>query len=203
MNETRNSIKNLEIQLEQISRQIMEESQGSFTSNIAISPVEQCEELQIEEGESELIEENASVQTLEDEENEPLKAAPTYDHELESYNSKGDQEEKVVECEEVGEVFIVDFVFGDKLHMNEEKPPSLSIYLMNLWSIGAHDKEQTRGGAIVSTIWKQTSENFFNSFTLNLIFAAMISEYACNVLMLLCKNLHDLNGLSQFAIDPG
>src|ERR1044072_6614070 len=52
MNETRNRIKNLEIQLEQISRQNMAEFQDSCTTNIAVSPVEQCEELQSEEGDS-------------------------------------------------------------------------------------------------------------------------------------------------------
>src|ERR1044072_8079894 len=101
MDETRNSIKNLEIQLEQISRQIMEESQGSFTSNIAISPVEQCEELQSEEGDSEFIEENIFPQALEEEEEESPKEVSIDNLEMESYNSKGDQEEKLVECEEV------------------------------------------------------------------------------------------------------
>src|ERR1044072_2233765 len=118
-----------------------------------------------------------------------------------SYNSNGDKEENLVECEEVEEVSIVDFIFGDKLHMNEEKPLSLSIYLMNLWNRGAHGKEHTRGKVIFSTTWKQISEIFFNSLTLSLLFAAMISEYACNVLIVLCKNLHDLSDLSQFAID--
>src|ERR1044072_10062356 len=104
-----------------------------------------------------------------------------------SYNTVSDKEEKLVECEEVEEVSIVDFVFGDKLHMNEEKPLSLNIYLMNLWNRGAHGKEQTRGGAIVSTIWKKISEIFLNSLTHNFLFAAMISAYTCNVMMLLCK----------------
>ena len=79
-----------------------------------------------------------------------------------SYNTVSDKEEKLVECEEVEEVSIVDFVFGDKLHMNEEKPSSLSIYLMNLWNRGAHGKEQTRGEAIFSTTWKQIGEIYLS-----------------------------------------
>src|ERR1044072_3253373 len=203
-NETRNSIKNIEISLQIISKHLSEKSQSSFPSDTLISSAEICEVLQIEEeGDSELIEENVFPQTLEEEEEESPKEVSTDEHEPESYNTLDGQEGKLVECEEVEEVSIVDFIFGDKLHRNDEKPLSLSIYLRNLWSKGAHGKEQTRGGAIVNTSWKQISEIFLNSLTLNLLFAAMISEYACNVMMLLCKNLHDLSGLSQFAIDPG
>src|ERR1044072_88578 len=199
------SMKNIAISLQMITKHLSEESQSSSQSDTLISSTERCEELQIEEeeGDSKLIEENPSVQTSEDEEDKPLKEISTDDHKLESYNSKGDQEEKLVETKEVEEVSIVDFVFGDKLNMDEVKPPSLSIYLLNSWSKEVNGKGQTRGEDVVSTAWKQISENFFSSLSLNLIFAAMISEYACNVLMLLSKNLHDLNGLSQFSIDPG
>src|ERR1044072_616222 len=199
--ETRNSIKNIEISLQIISKHLSEKSQSSFPSGTIISSAERCEVLQIEEeGDSELIEENVFPQTLEEEEEESPREVSTDEPEPESYNTLDVQAEKLVECEEVS---IVDFLFGDKLHRNDEKPLSLSIYLRNLWSKGAHGKEQTRGGATVSTSWKQISEIFLKSLNLNLLFAAMISEYACNVMMLLCKNLHDLSGLSQFAIDPG
>src|ERR1044072_9309075 len=202
--ETRNSIKNIEISLQIISKHLSEKSQSSFPSDTLISSAERCEVLQIEEDEEcEIIEENVFPQILEVEEEESPREVSTDEHELESYNTLDDQEETMVKCEEVEEGSIVDFIFGDKLHRNNEKSLSLSIYLRNLWSKGAHGKEQTRGGAIVSTSWKQISEIFLNSLTLNLLFAAMISEYACNVMMLLCKNLHDLSGLSQFAIDPG
>ena len=45
-----------------------------------------------------------------------------------------EKEEQVVECEDLKEVPIVDFVFGDKLMIDEEKLPSIRIYLMNSWS---------------------------------------------------------------------
>src|ERR1044072_9199372 len=95
------AIKNLEIRIQELSRQFMEESQCSFQSVALIAPVEESEELQIDEKrDHELIEENPSVQTLEEEEEEPPKEFSTDDLELESYNSKGDQEGKLVECEE-------------------------------------------------------------------------------------------------------
>src|ERR1044072_5118151 len=150
------------------------------------------------------IEERYAPQVLEeDEEVESLEEASDVVIELECEKMVERQKEQVVGYDDLKEVPIVDFVFGDKLMINKEKPLGLSIYLMKLWSKGAHDKEQTRGEAIVSTTWKKISKNLFNSLALDLIFAAMISEYACNVMILLCKNLHDLSGLKQFAIDPG
>src|ERR1044072_6328325 len=113
------------------------------------------------------------------------------------------QEEKVVECAEFKEVPIVDFVFGDKLMINEEKPLSIRTYLMNSWRKGVQGKEQTRGGEVLSTTWNQTKENFLTPLILSLINAAMICEYVCNSMMKLIEILHDLKDLKHFAIDPG
>src|ERR1044072_4290346 len=199
------SIRNLWSQVGQLAKQLAEKERKKIREKIYEEEIEKIREeiMKEEEGDSELSEENVFPQTLEEEEEEPPKEVSTEDHEPESYNTLGDQEETMVEYEEVEEVSLVDFIFGDKLQRNDEKPLSLSIYLRNLWSKGAHGKEQTRGGAIISRSWKQSSEIFLKSLPRNLLFAAMISEYACNVMMLLCKNLHDLSGLSQFAIDPG
>src|ERR1044072_8426788 len=203
--ENQAALNNLGIQLQKMSMQLTEEAHSSSLSDASISLEEHGEELQIEDkGDCELIEESLTPQALEEDEEEESPEEASEDFlELECDNLVERQKEQVVGYDDLKEVPIVDFVFGDKLMVNKEKPLSLSIYLMNLWNKGTHVKEQTRGEAIVSTTWKQISENFFNSLTLNLIFAAMISEYACNVMILLCKNLHDLSDLSQFAIDPG
>src|ERR1044072_3116641 len=155
------SIRNLETQVGQLAKQLAEKERKKIREKIYEEEIEKIreeirEEIMKEENEEcEIIEENVFPQTLEEEEEEPPKEVSAEDHEPESYNTLDDQEGKLVECEEVEEVSIVDFIFGDKLHRNDEKPLSLSIYLRNLWSKGAHGKEQTRGGAIVSTSWKQ------------------------------------------------
>src|ERR1044072_6268173 len=163
-----------------MSMQLMEEAHSSSLNDAIISLKEQGEELQIEEkGDCELIEESLTPQALEEDEEEASSEEASEDVlELERDNLVERQKEQVVGYDDLKEVPIVDFVFGDKLMVNKEKPSSLSIYLMNLWNKGAHDKEQTRGEAIVSTTWKQISKNLFISLALYLIFAAMISEYA-------------------------
>ena len=71
MNETRNSIKNIEISLQIISKHLSEESQSLSQNDTLSSPVEECEEFQIEKnGDSESIEENTFPQALEEEEEE-------------------------------------------------------------------------------------------------------------------------------------
>ena len=96
---------------------------------------------------------------------------------------------------------IVDFVFGDKLMIDEEKPPSIRIYLMNSWNKGVQSKKQARGNIFGST-WNQIRANFLTSLIIYLINLAIISEISCSVMMELGQNLHDLSGLKQFAIDP-
>src|ERR1044072_498221 len=125
------------------------------------------------------------------------------DLELESDTMVGEQEDQVVGCKELKEVPIVDFVFGDKLSIDEEKPQNISIYLMNSWSNGVQGKEQVRGGDVVNSSCHQISENVLNPLLLNLINVDMIHEYSCNTMMELGQNLHDLNGLHHFALDPG
>src|ERR1044072_629594 len=91
-------------------------------------------------------------------------------------------EERVVECEELKEVSIVDFVFGDKLMIDEEKPPSIRIHLMNLWSTGIQGKKQARGNIFGST-WNQIRENFLTPLVIHLINLAMIFEIGCSILI--------------------
>src|ERR1044072_7961359 len=124
------------------------------------------------------------------------------DEEVESQKMGVEQKEQVVECEELKEVPIVDFVFGDKLMIDEEKPLNIRIYLVNLWSKGAQGKEQARGNIFGST-WNQIRENFLTPLVIHLINLAMIFGISCSILMELGQNLHDLSGLQQFAIDPG
>jgi hypothetical protein len=109
----------------------------------------------------------------------------------------------VVECEDLKEVPIVDFVFGDKLRIDEEKPLNIRTYLMNSWSKGIQGKEQARGGNALGSTQNQISENFINHLILYLINLAMIFEISCNTMMELGQNLHDLKDLHNFAIDPG
>src|ERR1044072_625447 len=200
---TRNNwaaIRNLETQLQKLSRQLMEECQISTPSEEAISLEENGEELQIEkEGDSELIEESLTPQALEEDEE---KEAPEDVLKLECDNMVEEQKEQVVGSEELKEVPIIDFVFGDKLMIDKEKPPSISNYLMNLWRTGAQGKEHARGNIVGST-WNQIRENLFNPLIIHLINLAMISENSCSIMMELGQNLHDLSGLKQFAIDPG
>ena len=103
-----------------------------------ISHEEQDEERQIEEKETcDLVEESLIPLALEeDEEVELPKEASEVVFELECEKMVDEQEEQVVECEELKEVPIVDFVFGDKLMIDEEKPLSIKTYLMNSWSKG-------------------------------------------------------------------
>src|ERR1044072_2943146 len=99
---------------------------------MVMSIEDQGEELQIEENEAcELMEEILAPQALEeDEEEEAPEEASKVVLELECDNMVGEQKEQVVECAELKEVPIVDFVFGDKLMINEEKPLSIKTYLM-------------------------------------------------------------------------
>ena len=64
-----------------------------------------------------------------------------------------EKEEQVVECEDLKEVPIVDFVFGDKLMIDEEKPLNISTYLLNSWSKEVQGKEQARGGNVLGSTW--------------------------------------------------
>ena len=112
-------------------------------------------------------------------------------------------EERVVECEELKEVSIVDFVFGDKLMIDEEKPPSIRIHLMNLWSTGIQGKKQAGEWNNFGSTWNRISEKFLNPLILYLIKLALMSDRCCNTMMELCQNLHDLKGLKNFAIDTG
>src|ERR1044072_6535827 len=138
------AIRNLEIQSQKLSRQVVEEYQISPLSEEVLSIEEQDEERQIEEeGTCELIEEIYAPQALEeDEEEEAPEEASEIVIELECEKMVVERKEQVVECKELKEVPIVDFVFGDKLMIDEEKPPSIGIYLMNSWSKGVQGKEQ-------------------------------------------------------------
>ena len=80
----------------------------------------------------------------------------------------------MVECVELKEVPIVDFVYGDKLMIDEEKPPSIRIHLMNSRSKGVQGKEQARGGNVLGSTWNRISENFLNPLINYLINLAMI-----------------------------
>ena len=198
------AIRNLEIQSQKLSRQVVEEYQISPLSEEVLSIEEQDEECQIEEkGTCELIEEIYVPQALEeDEEEEAPEEASEIVIELECEKMVVEQKEQVVECKELKEVPIVDFVFGDKLMIDEEKPPSIRIYLMNSWSKGVQSKEQARGNIFCST-WNQIRENFLTPLVIHLINLAMIFGIGCSIMMELGQNLHDLSGLKQFAIDPG
>ena len=139
----------------------------------------------------------------EDEEVESPEEASEVVIELECEKMVVEQKEQVVECEERKEVSIVDFVFGDKLMIDEEKPLNISIYLMNSWSKGVQSKNQARRGNVLGSTWNQIRENVLTPLIIHFINLAMISEIACSILMELGRNLHDLSGLKQFAIDPG
>ena len=115
----------------------------------------------------------------------------------------GEQKEQVVQCDEFKEVPIVDFVFGDKLMIDEEKPLSIRIYLMNSWRKGVQGKEQVRGGDNLGSTWNRISENFLNPLIPYLINLAMIFESSCNTMMELGQKFYDLKGLQNFAIHPG
>src|ERR1044072_630822 len=106
------AMRNLETQIQKLSRQLMEECQISTLSEEAISLEENGEELQIEEErDCELIGESLNPQALEeDEEEESPEKGPEVVLELECDNMVGEQKEQVVECEERKEVPIVDFV---------------------------------------------------------------------------------------------
>src|ERR1044072_892075 len=177
----------------------MEECQISTLSEEAISLEENGEELQIEEeGDSELIEERLAPQALEeDEEKEAPKEAFEVVIELECEKKVVEREEQVVECDDFKEVPIVDFVFGDKLMIDEERPPSIRIYLMNSWSKGVQCKGQARGNIVGST-WNQIRENFVTPLFIHLINLAMNFGIGCSIMMELGQNLHDLSGLKQF-----
>src|ERR1044072_1247205 len=147
----------------------------------------------------------------------PTKASKIVDHEeveapkeaskvvikLECEKMVVEQKEQVVECEERKEVPIVDFVFGDKLIIDEEKPPSISTYLMNLWSTGIHGKKQAGEWNNFGSTWDRISEKFLNPLILYLIKLALMSDRCCNTMMELGQNLHDLKALKNFAIDTG
>src|ERR1044072_5415552 len=111
-----------------VQERLAQRLQEGFMDHIERNCKDQ-EELQIEEkGTCELMEEVYVPQALEEEEEEeaPEEASEVV-IELECENMVVEQKEQVVECEERKEVPIVDFVFGDKLMIDEEKPPSISI----------------------------------------------------------------------------
>ena len=87
--------------------------------------------------------------------------------------------------------------------INEEKPPSIRIYLMNSWSKGVQGKEQAQRGNMFGSTWNQIRANFLTPLIIYLINLAMISENSYSTMMELGQSLHDLTGLQQFAIDPG
>src|ERR1044072_924218 len=175
---------------------IAEEEAAIRENHAAVSLEEYDEELPIEE--------IYVPQVLEeDEEVEAPKEASEIVIELECEKMVVEREDQMVECAELKEVPIVDFVFGDKLMIDEEKPPSIRIYLMNSWSKGVQGKEQAQRGNIFGSTWNQIRENFLTPLIIYLINLAIISEIACSVMMGLGQNLHDLSGLKQFAIDPG
>src|ERR1044072_8601777 len=139
------------------------------------------------------IEEISVPQVLEEEEEE---GASEVLNELE-------QEEQMVECNELKKMSIVDFVFGDKLMIDEEKSPSIVTYLMDLWSTGAQGKEQAGEWNNFGSTWNRNSMKFLNPLILYLIKLALMSDRCCNTMMELGQNLHDLRGLKNFAIDTG
>ena len=53
----------------------------------------------------------------------------------------GQKKKQVVDCEDLKGIPIVDFVFGDKLRIDEEKPLSIGTYLMNSWIKGIQRKK--------------------------------------------------------------
>src|ERR1044072_3160682 len=149
------------------------------------------------------IEEISFPQVLEeDEEVEAPKEASEVVIELECEKMVVEQKEQVVECADF-KVPIVDFVFGDKLMIDEEKPPSISTYLMNLWSTGAQGNEQAGEWNKFGSTWNRISKKFLNPIILYLIKLALMSYRCCNTMMELGQNLHDLKGLKNFAIDTG
>src|ERR1044072_5920660 len=124
---------------------IAEEEATIKENHGAISLEEHDKELQIEEKETcDLIGKKSLIPLAleEDEEVEAPKEASEVVIELECEKMVDEREEQVVECAELKVVSIVDFVFGDKLMIDEEKPPSIRIYLMNSWSKGVQGKEQ-------------------------------------------------------------
>src|ERR1044072_2243346 len=113
-----------------VQERLAQRLQDGFMDHIERNCKDQ-EELQIEEnGTCELMEEVYVPQALEEEEEEeaPEEAFEVV-IELECEKMVVEKKEQVVECEERKEVPIIDFVFGDKLMVNKEKPLSLSIYL--------------------------------------------------------------------------
>src|ERR1044072_4486784 len=127
---------------------IAEEEAAIRKNHAAVSLEEHDEELQIEE--------IYVPQVLEeDEEVEAPKEASEIVIELKYEKMVVEREEQMVECAELKEVPIVDFVFGDKLTIDEEKPPSISTYLMNSWSKGIQGKEQAQIGNIFGSTWNQ------------------------------------------------
>src|ERR1044072_2859520 len=179
------ALRNLETQVQEISRLFEETNQVLPLREEVISLEKQDEELQIEENETcDLIKESLTPLAFEeDEEVELSKEGPEVVLDVECEKMVVKQEEQVVECAELKEVLIVDFVFGDKLMSHGEKFPSIRIYLMISWSKGAQSKEQARGNIFNST-WNQIRENFFNPLLIHLINLAMISEIACSILVL-------------------
>ena len=199
------AIKNLEIQVQEISRQHMEESHSSSQNDMVMSIEEQWEELEVEEKKRcELIEETLVPQALKKDEEEELPKEASEDM-LELYcdNLVSEQEELVVECEDFKEVPIVDFVFGDKLMIAEERHISIRLYLKNSWSKRVQGKEKARGGNFLGSTQNQICENFINPLLIYLLSLAIMFENCCNTMMELGQNLHDLKGLQHFAIDPG
>ena len=175
-----------------VQERLAQRLQEGFMDRTEINCKDQ-EELQIEEiYVPQVLEEDEKVESPEE--------ASEVVTELECEKMGVGQKEQMVECEELKEVPIVDFVFGDKLMI--EKPLSISTYLMNLWSQGAQGKEQARGNIFGST-WNQIRENFLTPLVIHLINLAMIFEIGCSILIELGQNLHDLSGSKHFAIDPG
>src|ERR1044072_8521197 len=158
-------------------------------------------EAEIEKGLAQRLQEEAFIE--EDEEVEAPKEASKVVIELECEKMVVEQKEQVVECEERKEVPIVDFVFGDKLIIDEEKPPSISTYLMNIWSTGIQGKKQAGKWNNFGSTWNRISEKFLNPLILYLIKLALMTDRCCNTMMELGQNLHDLKGLKNFAIDTG
>src|ERR1044072_4433920 len=121
-----------------VQERLAQRLQEGFMNHIERNCKDQ-EELQIEE--------IYVPQVLEeDEEVEAPEEASEVVIELECEKMVVEQEEQMVECAELKEVPIVDFVFGDKLMIDEEKPSSIRIYLVNSWSKGAQGKKQAQRG---------------------------------------------------------
>src|ERR1044072_1714569 len=166
---------------------------------------EQWEEIEVEEKkECALIEESPVPQALKKDKEEELPKEASEDILVpECDNLVSEQKDHVVGCEEFKELPIVNFVFGDKLIIAEKKPQSIKPYLMNSWSKRVRSKEQARRGNFLGSTQNQVSENFINPLLIYLIILTIMFENCCNTMMEWNQNLHDLNGLQQFAIDPG